>query len=108
MVLFLFTPTRQHRSSGAFLFFMKENEIKTFNLREVIGSVRYTLDGVLKRICDESLAKGVADGLRFVQFILMMANDVDLPDARKRFQNAVMVFNQLTPEQLAELQKKDE
>jgi len=86
---------------------MKENEIKTFNLQQVIGSDKYTLDAVLKRICDESLAHGNLDGLRFVQSVLMLANDVDLPDAKKRLESAIMIVNQLTPSQIKELQDND-
>jgi len=88
---------------------MKEKEIKIvpLNLKEVIGTRKYTLDVLLKNIANDALTNGSLDGLRFVKAILDMASNVDLPDARKFTKLALVLYSGLTPEQIAELQKKD-
>ncbi|MCQ2340857.1 MAG: hypothetical protein MJZ48_00120 [Paludibacteraceae bacterium] len=71
------------------------------------SALNYSLEGILKSACDDALQRGSADGLNFVKFIVENT-DLNLQGAQERLKTSIMLYNQLTPEQLAEIRKEDE
>jgi len=83
-------------------------EIKVLELKDVIGHRRYSLDLLLRDIANNAMINGSTDGLQFVKQVLSLATTVDLPESRKFMKMAVTLYNILTEEQIAELQKNVE
>ena len=92
------------------LFIMETKNLVCFNLKKLnnwSNNIDTGLDISLTKLCDEALQHGSRDGLVFVGMILQSC-DLVLENTRKRYATSVMLYNQLTQEQLDELRKEDE
>jgi len=104
-MVFSCLPPQDSIGRVGFSIYMEKKQICSFNLSQLKnqGTFVYSLDSAIKSLCDEALQAGHAGGLQFAKTVLDLASDLELKSARERCATSIMLFNNLTDEQLAVL-----